>query len=124
MRWEIPGATPLQRQSVLVIDDDNLASFRLHRHLTKAGARVASGRFEASEPYLEAAALAAVVVATGLNATDWALLQPRLQRLPAPWIAYGAPADASASTAAAVVAAGAVELLIDTLAALVGGPRH
>lgn len=124
MQTRDPHTQPLRRQSILVIDDDALSAFQLRRHLVKAGARVVSGGLAESAPYLEAAALAAVVVGRDLNASDRARLRALLRTVPAPWIAYGAPAGADVSGAAAHVPAGDVQLLIETLAALVGGLRH
>lgn len=116
---------PLKGQSVLVIDDDALSAFRLHKRLVQAGARVASGDMASARPYLGAAALAVVVVSASLNGPDLADLLPELRRCKAPWVAYGRPADARVlATAVFTVPAGDTALLVETLAALVAGPRH
>lgn len=116
---------PLKGQSLLVIDDDALAAFRLHRTLVDAGARVASGDMASARPYLGAAALALVVVSTSLNGADLADLLLELRRGTVPWVAYGRPADASRfASATAAVPAHDTMLLVEMLAALLAGPRH
>ena len=118
------ASRPLRGQSILVIDDDRLGGYRLHRALVAAGARVASGDLASAEPYLSAAALAAVVVGADLNGTDAARLAPLLAACKAPWVAYGDGAMPSPPKAAALVPAGNAAMLVAQLAALCAGPRH
>jgi hypothetical protein len=115
---------PLKGHSILIIDDDRLGAYRLHRALVAAGARVAHGDLAVAEPYLGAAALAAIVVATDLNETDAARLSPRLAASKVPWVAYGDAAAPSLPSAAPRVASGDMALLIAQLAAVCGGGRH
>lgn len=119
-----PLTRPLKGHSILLIDDDRLGAFRLHRALVAAGARVAHGDLAVAEPYLGAAALAAVVVEAGLNATDARRLAPLLARCRAPWVAYGESTSPELPEPAARVGTGAHELLVAQLAALCAGPRH
>lgn len=112
----------LDRQSILVIEDDVIAAFRLRQHLVAAGARVVMGDARETLPYLAAAALAAVVVATGLNATDRTPLIAALDRCPAPWVAYGPGAGAPIFAAATARLAPDPVRLIDTLAAFLRVP--
>ncbi len=90
-----------------------------------AGARVAGGDLETAEPYLGAAALALVIVGTGLNESDAQRLGALLSACKAPWVAYG---DASAFQGfpkpSAAVAAEQIDVLIAQAAALCAGPRH
>lgn len=119
------ASRPLKGLSVLVIDDDRLAAFRLHRTLVAAGARVANGGLATAEPYLGAAALAVVIVGTGLNATDAQRLATLLPSCKAPWVAYGDDrVTAVLPKPSASVAAGEVDLLIAQVAALSVGARH
>lgn len=117
-------ARPLKGHSILIIDDDRLGAFRLHRALVAAGARVAHGDLTVAEPYLGAAALAAVVVATALNGTDAARLAPLLADCKAPWVAYGARASTALPRPAAHVAPGETALLVAQLAALCTRDHH
>lgn len=119
-----PLARPLKGHSILVIDDDRLAGFRLHRALVAAGGRVAHGDLSVAEPYLGAAALAAVVVATGLNGTDARRLAPLLAACKAPWVAYGARLAPGLPKPAAHIDGDDVALLVAQLAALCTGTRH
>lgn len=115
---------PLDRPSILVIDDDMLAAFRLRQHLVAAGARVVMGDARETLPYLAAAALAGVVVAAGLNATDRTPLLAALAGCPAPWVAYGPEATASPFADADAHVISDPSLLVDTLAALIAPARH
>lgn len=117
-------ARALKGHSILVIDDDRLGAFRLHQTLVAAGARVASGDVGSAEPYLGAAALAAVVVGTGLNDTDTARLASLIPACRAPWVAYGDDVLPILPKPAAQVAAGETALLVAQLAALCAGRRH
>lgn len=119
-----PSARALKGLSILVIDDDRLSAYRLHRALVAQGARVASGDLAAAEPYLGAAALAAVVVGTGLNTPDTHRLVSLLLACRAPWIAYGpARADGLLAKAAAHVATD-IDRLVAQLAAMCTPARH
>lgn len=116
---------PLKGLSILVIDDDRLAAFRLHHALVASGARVASGDLETAEPYLGAAALALVIVGAGLNETDAKRLATLLAPCKAPWVAYGGDnAAALLPKPSAAVPAGRIDLLIAQAAALCAGARH
>ena len=115
---------PLRGLSILIIDDDRLGAFRLHRALARAGARVATGDLAVAEPYLGAAALAAVIVGADLNAADAGALAPKLAACPAPWIVYGDGVPSALPVPRARVARDDMSMLIETLAALCAPRRH
>ncbi len=115
---------PLDRQSILVIDDDMLAAFRVRQHLVAAGARVIMGDARETLAYLAAPALAAVVVGAGVNVTDLKDLLIALDACPAPWVAYGPGADTSAFAAAGAQISSDLNLLVETLAAFLAPNRH
>lgn len=114
----------LDRQSILVVDDDVLAAFRVRQHLVAAGARVIMGDARETLPYLAAPALAAVVVAAGINLADRTGLLAALEECPAPWVVYGGGAERDAFPGAAAYMASDPPLLVDTLAALLAPRRH
>jgi hypothetical protein len=114
----------LDRQSVLLIDDDVLGAFRVRQHLVAAGARVIMGDARETLPYLAAPALAAVVVSAGVNATDRAGLVAALETCPAPWVVYGPQAPPEVVAAADAHVATDPVLLIETLAAWLQAMRH
>lgn len=114
----------LDRQSVLLIDDDVLGAFRVRQHLVAAGARVIMGDARETLPYLAAPALAAVMVAAGVNATDRARLIAALAACPAPWVVYGPQASAELIAAADAHIPDGPVLLIETLAARLTPTRH
>jgi hypothetical protein len=113
----------LKGLSILVIDDDRLAAFRLHKALVAAGARVASGDLAMAAPYLEAAALAAVVLGAGLNAKDACALLPKLSGLVVPWLVVGDGGEGWPPSTVRVPAAD-LPCLVTTLAAMCAPVRH
>lgn len=115
---------PLDRQSILVIDDDVLAAFQVRQHLVAAGARVIMGDARETLAYLAAPALAAVVVGAGVNATDRKDLLMALDACPAPWVAYGPGAEADAFSAASAQIRSDLDLLVETIAAHLAPTRH
>ena len=72
----------------------------------------------------ETAALAAVVVASGLNEGDVGALAGHLATSAAPWVVYGSHIAETLPRPPAQVADGDVALLIETLAALCAPRRH
>ncbi|MDX2202772.1 MAG: hypothetical protein NW223_08475 [Hyphomicrobiaceae bacterium] len=115
---------PLDRQSILLVADDVLGAFRLRQHLAAAGARVIMGDARETIPYLAAPALAAVVVAADVNATDRAALVAELTLCDAPWVAYGSGAQTADLAGAAARLGPDPALLVETLAALLAPARH
>lgn len=116
---------PLKGLSILVIDDDRIGALKLHRALMAAGARVANGDLATAEPYLGAAALAAVVVGAGLNDTDARRLATLLAPCKAPWVVYGeGDAPLVLPPPSASVTKGNIALLIAQIAALCAPARH
>lgn len=113
---------PLRGLSVLLVDDDALAAFRLRRALVSAGARVAAVPAGEADAYLASPELAAIVVAGALNGPDAAAIAPSLAAAGVPWVVYGTHRGAlSPAGAATSVAAGEVDRLIRALADLCMG---